>query len=145
MATNGSESRVKRVLKWVLAIGMIGAGINHFLSPASYIAMMPEELPAHAELVALSGVAEIAGGLGLLIARTQKLAAWGLIALLVAVFPANVNMAWNDLPLGGKPVPTWMLWARLPLQALLIAWAYWYTRGSFGGREPRRTAPATGT
>ncbi len=145
MATNGSESRVKRVLKWVLAIAMIGAGINHFLSPASYIAMMPEELPAHAELVALSGVAEIACGLGLLIARTQKLAAWGLIALLVAVFPANVNMAWNNLPLGGKPVPTWMLWARLPIQALLIAWAYWYTRGSFGGREPRRTAPATGT
>jgi uncharacterized membrane protein len=136
---------VKLVLRWLLAIGMIGAGINHFRSADTYIAMMPEALPAHAALVYISGVAEILCGVGLLIERTRKFAAWSTIALLVAVFPANINMAVNNLPLGGEPVPTWILWARLPIQVVLIAWAYWYTRGSFGGREPRRTAPATGT
>jgi uncharacterized membrane protein len=72
----------------------------------------------------VSGVAEIAGGLGLLVPRTRRAAAWGLIALFIAVFPANVNMAVNELPLGTKTVPAWTLWARLPLQLVLIAWAY---------------------
>lgn len=142
--TRSGESRPKQILRYLLALGMVGAGVNHFLSPATYIAMMPAELPAHAELVAISGVAEIMCGLGLVIERTRKLAAWGLIALLVAVFPANINMAWNHLPLGGKPIAPWILWARLPLQLVLIALAYWYTRDNTGGRAPRRTAPATG-
>ena len=127
-ATDGSESRVKRGLRWLLAIVMIGAGINHFRSADTYIAMMPEALPAHGALVAISGIAEILCGVGLLVERTRRFAAWSLIALLVAVFPANINMAVNNLPLGGEPVPAWLLWARLPLQAVLIAWAYWYTR-----------------
>jgi uncharacterized membrane protein len=87
--------------------------------------MMPNALPAHAALVYVSGAAEILGGLGLVPRATRRLAGWGLIALFVAVFPANINMAVHHLPLGGHPVPTWALWARLPLQIVLVAWAYW--------------------
>jgi uncharacterized membrane protein len=100
--------------------------------------MMPEVLPAPLALVYISGVAEIMGGLGLILPATRKLAAWGLILLLLAVFPANVNMAVNDLPLGATPVPTWALWARLPLQLVGIAWAYWFTpRDSDASRAHR--------
>jgi uncharacterized membrane protein len=76
----------------------------------------------------LSGAAEILGGLGLILPATRRLAAWGLIALLVAVFPANVNMAINHLPLGTTHVPAWALWARLPLQVVMGAWVYLFTR-----------------
>ncbi|MEJ7600199.1 MAG: DoxX family membrane protein [Kofleriaceae bacterium] len=120
--------RVKTIARWLLTVVMVAAGLNHFVNPAPYLGMMPEVLPAKAALVYLSGVFEILGGLGLVLPATRKLAAWGLIALLVAVFPANVNMAVNELPLGTDPVPTWALWARLPLQLVLIAWAYWFTR-----------------
>jgi uncharacterized membrane protein len=118
----------KRVLRWVLTVFMVGAGINHFISPAAYVAMVPDALPSHVLLVQISGVAEILGGLGLILPKTRRLAAWGIIALLLAVFPANINMAVNDLPLGGKHVASWLLWARLPLQLVLIAWAAWFTR-----------------
>jgi len=103
----------------------IAAGANHFLNPGFYIRMMPAYLPWHSELVAISGVAEIALGALLLVPRFQVLAAWGLIALLIAVFPANLNMA-----LHAEQFPTVSpvaLWIRLPIQGLLIAWAYWYT------------------
>ena len=120
--------RVKTVFRWLLTVVMVGAGVNHFITPETYDAMMPDVLPAHRALVYLSGIAEIAGGLGLILPATRRLAAWGLVALFVAVFPANVNMALNDLPLGTTTVPTWALWARLPLQLVFIAWAYWFTR-----------------
>ncbi|MBA2540061.1 MAG: DoxX family protein [Deltaproteobacteria bacterium] len=119
---------VKTILRWLLTVVMVGAGINHFLSPDTYIAMMPDALPAHRELVYLSGIAEAAGGLGLILPATRKLAAWGLILLLLAVFPANINMAVNNLALGDSAIPQWALWARLPLQVVLIAWAWWFTR-----------------
>jgi uncharacterized membrane protein len=92
--------------------------------------MMPAEIPErfHVLLVNISGIAEMAGGLGLILPATRRLAAWGLIALYVAIFPANLNMAVNHLPLGTKPVDAWLLWARLPLQLVLIAWSFWYTR-----------------
>lgn len=129
----------KVILRWLLTVFMVLAGVNHFLSPAPYLAMMPAELPhgSHLALVYVSGVAEILGGLGLILPATRRLAAWGLIALFVAILPANINMAWNHLPLGGNPIPAWMLWARLPLQLVLIAWAYWYTRA-----DVRNTSPA---
>jgi uncharacterized membrane protein len=123
-----NEGTVKTVLRWVLTVFMVAAGLNHFVSPSAYTAIMPAALPAHLALVYISGVAEILGGLGLIFPATRRLAAWGLVALLVAVFPANVNMAVNDLPLGTGPAPAWLLWARLPLQAVLVAWAWWYTR-----------------
>lgn len=120
--------RAKTVFRWLLTVFLVGAGVNHFRDPAPYVAMMPDALPAQLALVYISGIAEILGGLGLILPATRKLAAWGIIALLVAVFPANVNMAVNDLPLGGTALPGWALWARLPLQLVAIAWAYWFTR-----------------
>jgi uncharacterized membrane protein len=123
-----ARRRVKTVFRWILTVFMVGAGVNHFVNPAPYLAMMPEVLPAKAALVAISGIAEILGGLGLILPSTRKLAAWGLIALLVAVFPANINMAMNGLPLGTTDIPTWALWARLPLQLVMIVWAWWFTR-----------------
>jgi uncharacterized membrane protein len=119
---------MKTILRWVLTIFMVGAGINHFFNPSPYLGMMPAELPHPALLVQISGVAEILGGLGLILPATRRLTAWCLIALFVAIFPANLNMALNHLPLGTSSVPTWALWARLPLQLVLIAWAYWFTR-----------------
>jgi uncharacterized membrane protein len=129
----------KTILRWVLTVAMCVAGANHFIVPATYLGMMPAELPAPLALVYISGVAEILGGLGLILPQTRKLAAWGLIALFVAVFPANLNMALNHLSLGTTHVPTWALWARLPLQGVLIAWAWWLTR-----EDAPRVARASG-
>ena len=123
--------RMRTISRWGLTIFMAVAGINHFVHPAPYLGMMPEVLPAHLTLVYVSGVAEILGGLGLILPATRRLAAWGLIALLIAVFPANLNMALNHLPLGPHVLPTWALWGRLPLQLLMIWWAASFTR-----REP---------
>jgi uncharacterized membrane protein len=123
-----SASVIKTLLRWLLTIFMVAAGANHFITPTTYVAMMPAELPAPLTLVYVSGIAEMLGGLGLILPATRKLAAWGLVALYVAVFPANLNMAINHLRLGASDVPSWALWARLPLQGVLIAWAWWFTR-----------------
>ncbi len=114
--------------RWLLAAGMVAIGITHFTAPAGFVAIVPDALGHKLLLVYLSGVAEICGGLGLLHARTRRLAAIGLILLYVAVFPANVNMAINHLPLGKQEVPTALLWLRLPLQLVLIGWAWLYAR-----------------
>ena len=120
---------MKTALRWLLTVGMVGAGLLHFLRPEPYVAITPEWLPARLALVYISGIAEIAGGLGLILPATRRLAAWGLIALFVAIFPANVHMAVHAIaPLGGDPLPTWALWGRLPLQLLLVAWAYSYAK-----------------
>ena len=102
------------------------AGAGHFLLTRVYLGMVPDYLPAHRELVLLSGAAEMAGGLGILFPPTRRVAAWGLIALLIAVMPANVWMAQH--PERYPTIPVWALWARLPLQVPLIAWAWLYTR-----------------
>jgi uncharacterized membrane protein len=111
----------------LLAVLMVFAGVMHFVAPAAYARIVPRSLPAPRALVFISGVCEVLGGLGLLLPETRRLAAWGLIALFIAVFPANVNMAVNRIGFGRKPPPAWLLWARLPLQAVLIAWAYLFT------------------
>jgi uncharacterized membrane protein len=118
----------RTILRWIATIAFVVAGANHFYNPAVYLGMMPAVLPAPEALNYLSGVAEILGGLGLILPATRRLAAWGLIALLVAVFPANLNMAINDLPLGADHVPRWALWARLPLQVVFILWIHLFTR-----------------
>lgn len=115
----------KTATRYLFGLLFIGAGANHFLNPDFYIRMMPAYLPWHAPLVAISGVAEIVLGAMLLVPRFQVMAAWGLIALLVAVFPANVNMTMH--PALYPAISQTALWIRLPIQALLIAWAYWYT------------------
>jgi uncharacterized membrane protein len=122
-----TRGRVRAALRWLLTIFMVAAGANHFIHPLPYVQMMPSSLGMPWTLVYVSGVAEILGGLGLILPATRRWAAWGLIALLVAVFPANVNMAVHHLPLGTSAVPGWALWGRLPLQAVLIAWAWWFT------------------
>ncbi len=129
---------MQKYLRWLLAGLMILAGLNHFRMPALYIAMIPAWLPAPSALNIISGVAEILGGIGLLAPwpAVRRAASWGLIALLLAVFPANINMAIHNLPLGDNHVPAWTLWARLPLQVVLIAWAWWCT----ADRSPTRAA-----
>jgi uncharacterized membrane protein len=115
----------RRVLLWLAAIFYVGAGLLHFLSPEPYLRIMPPYIPWHRAMVEISGAAEIAGGLGLLIPRLRRIAAWGIVALLVAVFPANVYMATNDIAMGSAHLPAWALWGRLPLQAVLIWWVLW--------------------
>jgi uncharacterized membrane protein len=109
-----------------LALFYLAGGALHFAKPRPYEAIVPTGLPAKRALVYASGVAEIAGGAGALHPRSRRAAGWWLIATLVAIFPANVNMALNAHRFRGVPEP--LLWARLPLQALLIAWAHAATR-----------------
>jgi uncharacterized membrane protein len=106
----------------LLAFFFIGAGVSHFLSPNSYLAIMPRYLPWPAALVAISGAAEIAGGLGVLFPVSRRLAAWGLIALLIFVFPANIQAISTGLVIAGRAVPGWILWLRLPLQLVFVVW-----------------------
>ena len=115
---------IRKISIIVLAVFFIVAGANHFVSPQTYLPLMPDYLPWHLGLIYLSGAAEMMGGIGICIPKWRRLAGWGLIALLVAVFPANVHMLVNHVPLGGKIVPEWVYWVRLPLQAVLIAWVY---------------------
>ena len=126
-------ARLKRPLLYVMGPGYVVAGILHFVVPELYVQIIPPILPAPLALVYLSGVAEIAVGVGLLIPRTRRYAAWATIALLVAIFPANVYMATSMVAIeglgGGDPSST-ARWLRLPLQGVLILWAYWYTDAS---------------
>jgi uncharacterized membrane protein len=117
---------IKTILRWILGVAFILAGANHFINPDFYVKIMPPYLPWHLFLVYLSGVFEIVLGIMLLIPKTQKLAAWGLILLLIAVFPANIHMAMNT-ELYPDLNPT-LIYLRLPLQFVAMAWAYWFTR-----------------
>ena len=122
-------SRIKAPLRYLLAFAMMFVGISHFQNPEPFVRIVPASLPAPLALVYVSGFFEFLGGAGLLVPRVRRAAAWGLIALYVAVFPANVNMAINHISLtADHPIPAPALWLRLPLQAVLIAWAWWYTR-----------------
>ncbi|WP_229725351.1 DoxX family protein [Hymenobacter baengnokdamensis] len=115
------EPAGRRWLRYGLALLFVGAGLLHFIRPETYLRIMPPALPAPRLLVLLSGAAEVTGGLGLLLPATRRWAAWGLLALLVAVLPANVYM----LQICEKlHIPAWVAWARLPLQPLLM-WAVW--------------------
>lgn len=120
--------RIDVPLRWLLSLVMITAGVFHLADPTPFVRIVPAWLPAPLLLVYVSGVAEIAGGVGLAIPRLRRAAAWGLVALYVAVFPANVNQAMHHLQPVSSTVPEWIFWARLPLQALLIAIAWRYTR-----------------
>jgi uncharacterized membrane protein len=112
-------------MRFVLALFFVFAGLLHFLRPAFYVQIMPPALPWPLGLVYLSGACEILGGCAILPARTRRLAGYGLIALLVAVFPANIYMLMHPVPVAGWDVPNWLLWARLPLQGGLIACVWW--------------------
>ena len=117
---------LKLVLLYLLAAFFILTGLSHFINPSYFLKIMPPYLPWHLFLVYLSGYFEIVLGVMVLIPKSRRVAAWGLIALLIAVFPANIHMALNpELYPEIHPVA---LWIRLLLQAVLVAWAYWYTR-----------------
>lgn len=106
---------------YVMAGLYIVAGILHFVSPRTYLAIMPPYIPNPKRMVDFSGALEILLGIGLLFPQTRTLSAWGLILLLIAIFPANIYMATSGK---FRKIPSWLLWARLPLQGLLIWWAY---------------------
>lgn len=116
----------RKIMLVVMAIAYVAAGTNHFLNPEFYIAMMPTWIPFHKFVVEFTGVCEIAGGIGVLLPFTRKLAAWCIIALLFCVFPANIHMAIFSHQFSHIG-PAWVAWLRLPLQFLMIDWARWYT------------------
>jgi uncharacterized membrane protein len=111
--------------KWVFGILFILGGIAHFVWTDFYMKIMPPYIPLHLTLVLASGLIEIVLGGLLLFPKTSSIAAWGLIALLIAVFPANVHVYLHQ---DQFPLPPWLHLLRLPLQGLLILWAYAYTR-----------------
>lgn len=121
------EACIRRVALVALAVFFVVAGLNHVLNPAFYLRIMPPYLPWHRALVFVSGVLEVVGGVALLIPRWRRAAGLGLALLLVAVFPANLHMAMN-VELFPAIAPG-VLYGRLPLQAVFIAWALWATRG----------------
>ena len=108
----------------IFAALFVAAGILHFVNTPAYVKIMPPFLPSPILLVQISGIAEVVGGIGLLLPQTRQAAAWGIIALLLAVWPANINMAIRHAP----STPAWALWARVPLQLPLLWWAWLYTR-----------------
>jgi uncharacterized membrane protein len=120
----------KELLRVILAVSLIIVGITHFTVPEPYTRIVPPQLPFPRQLVYLSGFYEILGGIGLLVPLVSQAAAWGIIALFIAVFPANINMAVNLIKIEHIPNSPWLHVVRLPLQAVLIAWAWWYTKPS---------------
>lgn len=121
-------SPIKRVLLWVMGILYMIAGALHFINPGAYRPMMPPYLPWHDFLIFLSGVAELVLGAAVLVPALRTRAAWGIILLLIAIFPANVHIALYNVPLFGNPEGAGIInWIRLPFQAVLILWAWWYT------------------
>ena len=122
-----SRHHRKEILRGVLSVCIIIVGITHFLRPEQYARIVPPPFPPLAS-VYVSGFFEILGGVGLAIPAVSVAAAWGLISLFIAVFPANIYMTLHNIEVEGVPHSQALYIARLPLQAVLIAWAYWYTR-----------------
>ena len=127
---------LKTISRVVLAVFMIGAGVMHFVNTDFYLKIMPPYLPWHVELVYVSGVCECALGLLLLVPRYSRPAAWGIMALLIAVFPANIYIYQHQDVLAAPPL---LHLLRLPLQGVLILWAYWHTRKPAAGPEAEKT------
>ncbi|QDT59478.1 hypothetical protein SV7mr_19850 [Stieleria bergensis] len=117
--------RIKPISKYLLAIFMIVAGTMHFVNPEFFLKIVPPYLPLHKELVLVSGVCEILLGVLLLIPKLSHLAAWGIIALLIAVFPANIYLFQNQDLMPASPLVHIL---RLPLQGVFILWACWHTK-----------------
>lgn len=126
------KQKIKLTLRILAGVLFVGAGMNHFLKTGFYVAIMPPVLPFPLALVYISGVFEILGGIGLLIPKVKRLAGNGLVLLLLAIFPANIHMAINDVQVKGLDSPA-LLWIRLPLQFLFIAWVWWCTREDVPG------------
>lgn len=119
---------LQRVFLVLAALLYVSAGVLHFVRPQMYVRIMPPYIPWPLAMVWISGFFEVLGGVGLLVPMVRRAAAWGLVALLVAVFPANWYMALHPVAAGAASIPTAILWGRLPLQILLIWWVLWCTR-----------------
>ncbi len=115
-------------MRVVLALAVGGAGVAHFVTPDFFVSIMPDALPWHLELVYLSGVFEILGAVGLLVPRTRRAAAWGVLALFIAVYPANIHHALNPETSATPDASPGVLWFRVGFQFVLFAWAWWMTR-----------------
>jgi uncharacterized membrane protein len=125
-------TKARTISKYVLALFMVGAGTMHFINPDFYVKIMPPYLPLHLGLVYLSGFCEIVLGIFLLIPRFSRLAVWSIIALLIAVFSANIYLFQHQEIL---PAPPTIHFLRLPLQGVFILWAYWHTRRGAEDRQ----------
>jgi uncharacterized membrane protein len=123
-----SLSLAQRIGLVSAALFYVVAGMLHFIKPDAYLKIMPPYLPWHVAMVSASGGLEILGGLGLLVPQMRRAAAWGLVALLIAVFPANVHMATNPIDAGAASIAPVLRWGRLPLQLILVWWLLWCTR-----------------
>jgi uncharacterized membrane protein len=121
---------LRKIALGLTTLFFVTAGSLHFLRPDPYVKIVPPFIPWPLVMVYISGVAEIAGGVGILLPVVRRAAGWGLVALLIAVFPANVYMALDHVQATANPLPVWILWARLPLQFVLIWWTLWCTKTS---------------
>ena len=119
------QQRFRDNARTATGIAFILTGVSHFVIPGKFMEMMPSFLPAPVFLIYLSGVLEILGGIGLLMSSTKHLAALGLILLLLAVFPANIYVALENVQLGGFMNYAIYQWLRLPMQFVLMAWVWW--------------------
>lgn len=131
-------SQIKAASKYLLAIFMIVAGTMHFVNTEFYLKIVPPYLPLHKELVFISGVFEVLLGILLVVPQTSRKAAWGIVALLIAVFPANLYLYQHQEILSASPIIHFL---RLPLQGLFILWAYWHTRPAKSNRESETDHP----
>ena len=123
------EPGLRRGARALLGVSFVAVGVTHFTHPAFFEAIVPPPLPARFCVFA-SGVAEIAGGIGVFIPRVRRAAGWGLMALLLAVYPANIYSAIAGVAPAGMEVEPWQLWARLPYQFILWGWVWWTTLAS---------------
>lgn len=137
MTDHDTSSRRGRALRFLMGLFYVATGVGHFLAPRALERIVPPQLPRPKALVYVSGVAEILLGVGVLFERTRRRSAWGIVALLLAVFPANVYMATDDVapelvPDRFADAARVAAWLRLPMQAVLIGWAWLYTRPATG-------------
>jgi uncharacterized membrane protein len=119
---------IKDISRVLISLIFICIGILHFIITEKFILIVPPIIPYEKEVIYISGIFEILGGVGILIPKLKRQAAFGLILLLITVFPANIYMALYNIQLGGILNNSILQWLRLPLQAVFIWWVYWCSR-----------------
>ena len=135
--------RLRAAARWLAAVFFVFAGAVHLVRPGVYLPVMPEVLPAPGAWILLTGIAEIAGGVGLLVPRLRRAAAWGLIAMLVGFLWVHIDLLFRDAPeLAGVTLTPLILWLRLPLQGVFIAWVAWVGLGDDTVRRAAAAGPA---
>ncbi|MBM64665.1 MAG: hypothetical protein CMH55_00340 [Myxococcales bacterium] len=130
---------IRTLARFLVALFFVSVGVRHFTDAQAFVGIMPPYLPWHLELVYISGVFEILGGIGLLIPATRRQAGFGLLLLLLAVFPANIHMLVNEVYFADMPKERWLLWARLPLQLVFAVAVLWVAE--LGSQAPSQELP----